>query len=278
MSFSNVEIHSTSFVDPKAKIGKGSFVGPFCIIGPSVEIGKNVRLFSNVVIEGKTKIGDDTLIHQFVVIGNKSHDLKFTAEQATTVTIGKNCVIREFVNVHAGTPNNTRGTWIGDNVFLMSHTHIGHDCEIHNGAILSQGVTLGGEVSIYDNAIIGGCTAIHQFCSIGKYAIIGGCSKITQDVIPFSMSDGNPQSLDGLNLVGLQRNKFSVDDIRIIKELYKDLFISTQGLWAERLATAKTVYSQSSIAGDIFDFIENHSRRVICKPRLNQPRIDQGEG
>lgn len=268
MSFENVEIHPTSMVDENAQIGEGTKIGPWCIIGPNVKIGKNNRLKSNVIIEGKTTIGDNNLIHQFVVIGNKSHDLKFNEEQATTVTIGNNCDIREFTNIHAGTPNGPRGTWIGNNVFLMSHTHIGHDCEVHDFALLSQATTLGGEVYIYPHAIIGGKTAIHQFCSIGQYAILGGCSKITQDVIPFSMSDGNPQSLDGLNLVGLKRNNFSTEDIRTIKEVYKDLFMSDELIWAERVATAKEVYKNSDVAMQIIDFIENKSRRIICKPRV----------
>ncbi len=267
--FKNVEIHPTSFVDENAVIGEGTKIGPWCIIGPNVVMGKNNILKSNVIIEGKTTIGDDNLIHQFVIIGNKSHDLKFTAEQATTVTIGNHCDIREFTNIHAGTPNGPKGTWIGNNVFLMSHTHIGHDCQIRDGALLSQASTLGGEVIIHEKAIIGGKTAIHQFCTIGKYAIIGGCSKITQDVIPYSMSDGNPQSLDGLNLVGLKRNKFTVEQIRTIKEVYKTLFISQEGLWTERLAMAKSVYGNDPIAAEIFNFIENDSRRIICKPRKN---------
>ena len=267
MSFKNVEIHPTSMVDENAQIGEGCKIGPWCIIGPNVKMGKNNRLKSNVIIEGKTTIGDNNLIHQFVVIGNKSHDLKFTEEQATTVTIGNNCDIREFTNIHAGTPNGPRGTWIGNNVFLMSHTHIGHDCEVHDFALLSQATTLGGEVYIYPHAIIGGKTAIHQFCSIGQYAILGGCSKITQDVIPFSMSDGNPQSLDGLNLVGLKRNNFSNDDIRTIKEVYKDLFMSDELVWVERVKTVKEVYKDSDVAMQIIDFIENKSRRIVCKPR-----------
>ncbi len=266
-NFIDVEIHPTSYVDEHAVIGKGTKIGPWCMIGPDVVIGQNNILKSNVIIEGKTTIGDNNLIHQFVIIGNKSHDLKFTAEQATTVTIGNNCDIREFTNIHAGTPNGAKGTWIGNNVFLMSHTHIGHDCEVRDGALLSQATTLGGEVIIQEKAIIGGCSAIHQFCTIGKYAIIGGCSKITQDVIPYSMSDGNPQSLDGLNLVGLKRNKFSVEEIRTIKEVYKILFISNEGLWTERLQMAKSVYAGNPIADEIFNFIEHDSRRIICKPR-----------
>lgn len=273
--FINVEIHPTSYVDANAIIGEGTKIGPWCMIGPNVIIGKNNILKSNVIIEGKTTIGDNNIIHQFVIIGNKSHDLKFTEEQATTVSIGNNCDIREFTNIHAGTPNGPKGTWIGNNVFLMSHTHIGHDCEVRDGALLSQATTLGGEVIIQEKAIIGGCSAIHQFCTIGKYAIIGGCSKITQDVIPYSMSDGNPQSLDGLNLVGLKRNKFSTEDIRVIKEVYKALFIADEGLWNERLSMAKSVYGGNSIADEIFNFIEHDSRRIICKPRSKISKEDK---
>lgn len=277
MTWNNVEIHPTSIIDEKAEIGEGTKIGPWCMIGPNVKIGKNNYLKSNVIIEGKTTIGDNNIIHQFVVIGNKSHDLKWTEEQATTTTIGNDCDIREFTNIHAGTPNGPRGTWIGNHVFLMSHTHIGHDCEVYDHALLSQGTTLGGEVFIYEHAVIGGCSAIHQFCSIGQYAIIGGCSKITQDVIPFSMSDGNPQSLDGLNLVGLKRNKFTTEEIRIIKEVYKDLFMSDELVWTERVATVKKVYASSPIAMQIIDFIESKSRRIICKPRQRYNKEDSEE-
>ena len=275
--FTDVTIHPTSYIDENAVIGAGTTIGPWCMIGPNVVIGKNNTIKSNVIIEGKTTIGDNNTIHQFVIIGNKSHDLKFTAEQATTVTIGNDCDIREFTNIHAGTPNGARGTWIGNHVFLMSHNHVGHDCEINDGALLSQGVTLGGEVIIQKKAIIGGCTAIHQFCTIGKYAMVGGCAGISKDVIPYAMTSGvaNMQSLDGLNMVGLKRNNFSIDDIRTIKNVYKALFISNEGLWVERLAMAKSVYGGNPVADDIFNFIEHDSRRIVCKPISKSAKIDE---
>ena len=276
-NYKNVEIHPSSIIANTATIGEGTKIGPWCIIGDNVKIGKNNTIKSNVIIEGKTTIGDNNLIHQFTIIGNKSHDLKFTEQDATTVTIGNNCDIREFTNIHAGTPLGHKGTVICDNVFLMSHTHIGHDCEVRTGALLSQGTTLGGEVIIQEKAIIGGCTAIHQFCTIGKYSIIGGCSKVTQDVIPYAMSDGNPQELTGLNIIGLKRNNFEIADIRIIKEVYKTLFMTENYLWNERIEMAKTTYSGNLVANEIFHFIEHDSRRVICKPSLKNNSIDNLE-
>ncbi|MDR2099163.1 MAG: acyl-ACP--UDP-N-acetylglucosamine O-acyltransferase [Rickettsiales bacterium] len=263
-----VEVHPTSMVSPKAEIGEGTVIGPWCIIGDNVSIGRYNTLKSNAIIEGNVAIGDGSFIHQFVTIGNHSHDLKFSDAEKTTVTIGAGCVVREFTNIHAGTPNSPRGTWIGDDVYLMSHCHIGHDCEIFDHAILSQGVTLGGEVIIQERAIIGGGSSVHQFCTVGAYAIVGGMTGVSQDVIPYGMSAGiRPQNLDGLNLVGLKRNNFSIEDIRIIKDVYKDLFLSSDGLWAERVAIAKSVYDKYPVAHRIFEFIEKDSRRIIAKPR-----------
>ncbi|MDR1009261.1 MAG: acyl-ACP--UDP-N-acetylglucosamine O-acyltransferase [Rickettsiales bacterium] len=260
-------IAPTARVEPGASIGRGVFIGDWCVISAGVVIGDRTTLKQNVIIEGCTEIGEGSVIHQFCTIGNQSHDLKFSDSEKTKTTIGRDVVIREFTNVHAGTPLGRRGTFIGERAYIMSHSHIGHDCEVLAGAVLSQGTTLGGEVVIGENSVIGGCTAIHQLCTIGKYAIIGGCSKITMDVIPFAMSDGNPQELDGLNLVGLRRHGFSVDDVRIIKEVYKTLFISDDMVWEERLAAAKKVYAGTPVADEIFHFIGEVSRRPLARPR-----------
>ena len=265
--FENTEIHPTSIIEDGAVIGSGTKIGPWCIVGKNAIIGENNILKSNVIIDGNTTIGNNNLIHQFVIIGNKSHDLKWTAEQATSVTIGNNCDIREYTNIHAGTPLGKPGTIIGNNVFIMSHSHIGHDCIVKDFALLSQATTLGGEVIISEHAIIGGCSAVHQFCTIGKYSIIGGCSKITQDVIPFAMSDGNPQELNGLNLIGLKRNNFTDEEIRIIKEIYKILFITEGYLWQERIEIAKSLYETSKVGKEIFNFISADAKRIICKPK-----------
>ncbi|MDR3126389.1 MAG: acyl-ACP--UDP-N-acetylglucosamine O-acyltransferase [Rickettsiales bacterium] len=270
-----VEIAATARVSPNAKIGEGTTIGDWCIIDDGVEIGKYNTIKNNVVIEGRAKIGDGCIIWPFTVIGNHSHDLKFSADERTATVLGEDVVVREFTNIHAGTIPGGEGTAIGDRTYLMSHTHIGHDSYLENDCLLSQGTTLGGEVRICDHAIIGGCTAIHQLCTIGRHSIIGGCSKITMDVIPYGMSDGNPQNLTGLNIVGLRRNGFPDEDIRTIKEVYKSLFLSTDRLWAQRVETAREVYGGIKVADDILGFISSESRRIIAKPFNRHKREDQ---
>jgi len=43
-------IHATAIIDPAAKLPASCQVGPYCVIGPDVELGENCRLLSHVVI------------------------------------------------------------------------------------------------------------------------------------------------------------------------------------------------------------------------------------
>ena len=52
-------IHKTAIVDVKAKISDNVEIGPYCIIGPEVEIGAKSVLHSHVNIIGNTKIGEN---------------------------------------------------------------------------------------------------------------------------------------------------------------------------------------------------------------------------
>ena len=56
-------IHKSSVVEQKAKISNSVGIGPFCYIGPNVELSDDVELISNVHIEGYTKIGKGTKIY-----------------------------------------------------------------------------------------------------------------------------------------------------------------------------------------------------------------------
>ena len=65
---------------------------------------------------------------------------------------------------------------------------------------------------------------VHQFVHIGSLAMLGGNAKITQDVLPYMMADGNPARINGLNKVGLRRAGYKVADISALKKAYQLLF------------------------------------------------------
>jgi len=254
-----VEIHSTAIVEEGAKLADGVKVGPYCIVGKDVSIGKNTVLDSHVVVEGITEIGENNRIYSFVSIGKDSQDLKYRDEPTKTI-IGDNNKIREFVTIHRGTDDRWE-TRVGSNNLLMAYVHVAHDVIVGNGCILANNVTLAGHVTVDDNAIIGGMTPVHQFTRVGSYSMTGGASAVTQDICPFVLAEGNKAKIRGLNLVGLRRRGFTTEQISNLKKTYRLLFRSGLPL-KEALAEIKSTYGDDENVMYLLDFIENSDRGI----------------
>ena len=216
-------IHKTAIIDDKANVAPSVEIGPYSVIGPNVEIGENVKIHSHVNISGNTVIGKDNKIYPFASIGNDPQDLKYSGEE-TKLIIGDNNKIREYVTINPGTEGGGGLTKIGNNCLFMISSHIAHDCYVGNNVIIANNVPLGGHAIIEDNVVIGGNSAVQQFTRIGKMAMIGGMTGVLHDVIPYGLSTGNRNSLQGLNLIGLRRAKFENKDILGLSEAYKVIF------------------------------------------------------
>ena len=216
-------IHKTAIVDVKAKISDNVEIGPYCFIGPEVEIGTNSVIHSHVNIVGNTKIGENNQIYPFSSIGTPPQDLKYKGEKNSLV-IGNNNKFREYVNINPGTEKGGGVTRVGDNNLFMVYCHVAHDCLISNNIVLANNVQVGGHVTIQNNAIVGGSCAIHQFSRIGEFVMIGGMTGVLSDVIPFGLSIGNRNNLMGLNLIGLRRSKVSNENIKKMQLAYNKIF------------------------------------------------------
>ena len=216
-------IHKTAIVDPKAKISSNITIGAYSVIGPDVEIDENTIIHSHVNISGHTKIGKENKIFPFASIGSDPQDLKYNGEE-TRLIIGDKNTIREYVTINPGTKGGGGKTLIGDNCLFMISSHVAHDCSVGNHVIIANNVPLGGHAIIEDNVVIGGNSAVQQFTRIGKMAMIGGMTGVLNDVIPYGLSTGNRNSLQGLNLIGLRRSKFENKEILGLSEAYKIIF------------------------------------------------------
>lgn len=219
-----MKIHPAAIVDKKAELADEVEVGPYSFIGPGVKIGGGTVIGAHAVIDGYTTIGKNNRIFTGAVIGSITQDLKFKGDRSY-VRIGDNNIIREYVTINMGTDKES-STVVGNNVLLMAYCHVAHDCVIKDGAIIANCGTFAGYVTVEEKADIGGLTGVHQFVRIGKLAIIGGCSKVTQDVAPYSMSDGHPLKVYGLNTVGLERAKVPQESKNALKKAFKILFNS----------------------------------------------------
>ena len=257
-------IHKSSIIDSKANISKKAKIGPFCILGPNVTIEDNVELISNVHIEGNTRVGRGTKIFTFACLGTQPQDLKFKGEK-NSLEIGENNLIREYVTINPGTAGGGSKTIVGNNCLFMISSHIAHDCKIGNNVIIANNVPLGGHVTLEDSVIIGGNSAVQQFTRIGRLAMIGGMTGVLKDVIPFGLSIGNRNFLQGLNLIGLRRQKYDNQKIIGLDKAYKEIFAS-KNLY-ENLSKINGEYKDNELVGEVIKFIEKDKKRPICSPQ-----------
>ena len=256
-------IHKSNIINPKAKIGKNVKIGPFCFIGPNVQLDDGVELISNVHIEGYTKIGKRTKIFPFASLGTVPQDLKYKGE-TNSLEIGENNVIREYVTINPGTAGGGSKTIVGNNCLLMISSHIAHDCKIGNNVVIANNVPLGGHVVIEDSVIIGGNSAVQQFTRIGRLAMIGGMTGVLKDVIPFGLSFGNRNYLKGINLIGLRRKKYENKKIIELDEAYKKIFSSNN--LQENLNKINGEFKGNELVEEVTKFIEKDKKRPICTP------------
>ena len=256
-------IHKTAIVDTKAYISNNVEIGPYCIIGPDVEIGTNSVLHSHVSIVGNTKIGENNQIFPFSSIGTPPQDLKYKGEKNSLV-IGNNNKFREYVNINPGTEQGGGVTKIGDNNLFMVYCHVAHDCKISNGIVLANNVQVGGHVHIEQNAIVGGSCAIHQFSRIGESAMVGGMTGVLSDVIPYGLSMGNRNNLMGINLIGLRRSKVSNENIKKIQLAYELIFKTKS--FRDNIEDLNNDLKNNVFVKKILNFINSDKKRPISLP------------
>jgi UDP-N-acetylglucosamine acyltransferase len=260
-----VSIHPTAIVASGAQIPASCTIGPFCTIGPDVSLGENNILISHVVLDGHLTMGSENKISPFACLGVAPQDLKYAGEP-TSVRIGNNNTIREYVTISRGTTGGGGLTSLGDNCLLMCSGHIGHDSHVGNHCIMANAATLAGHVHVEDYAVVGAFSAVHQFCRVGKHAYIGGNTMATQDVMPFSLTSSERNNhAYSLNKVGLERRGFTPEQIRQLRAAYRTLLASKLNTTDALAAIRETIASGN--AGEhvayLADFIANSHRGII---------------
>ncbi len=256
-------IHPSAVISPNARIGNNVTIGPYTVIGDEVEIGDGSNIGPNAVIAPYTSIGKDCRIFQFASVGEIPQDLKFKGEKTFTF-IGDRTVIREGATIHraTGEGNETR---IGSDCLLMAYIHVAHNCVLGNHVIMSNLASCAGHATVEDRVVIGGMAGVHQFVKIGRNAMVGGMSKLVQDVVPYTIVDGHPAKVVGLNNVGISRAGIPLESRRLIKKAYKILYRSGLSL-AEAIAVIEQEVDSCEEVEHFLRFLRN-AERGICRER-----------
>jgi UDP-N-acetylglucosamine acyltransferase len=263
-------IDPTARVEDGARVAADVEIGPFCTIGANATIGSGTRLISYVSIMGHTTIGTGCTIHPFAALGGSPQDLGYR-DEPTRLEIGNGCVIRESVTMNVGTVKGGGLTKVGDRGFFMAYSHVGHDCIVGDDVIFANSATLGGHCQVGNFVYIGGLSAVHQFGRVGANAMIGGVSGVRGDVIPFGMANGQHAFLDGLNIVGMRRRKFTRERLHKVRSFYHALFHG-EGALAERLVALQRERETDPAIREILDFLGSDAKRSLVLPRRSVDR------
>ncbi|MBI2206553.1 MAG: acyl-ACP--UDP-N-acetylglucosamine O-acyltransferase [Candidatus Rokubacteria bacterium] len=258
------EIHASAIVDPRARIGNAT-IGAYSVIGPDVTVEDGAEIGHHVVIDGPVVLGAGVQIGHGSVVGAPPQDLKYRKETFSGVRIGPRTVLREHVTINRAT---TPDAWtsIGSDCFIMTAAHVAHDCRLGDGVIVINTAGIAGHCDIADRATIGAYAGLHPFTRVGEYAYIGGLSKITSDVPPYMIVDGNPATARGINVIGLRRAGIVPAERRALQDAYRLLYRSGIAP-ATAVARMRTELEGSAAVGRLADFIAASKRGISGPPR-----------
>jgi len=254
-------IHQTAVVDPSVVIGEGVTIGPYSVIGADVTIGAGCKIGPHVVVNGPTTLGKRNTIFQFASVGEACQDKKYKGEP-TTLVVGDDNVIREYVTLQRGTIQDRRETRIGDRNLFMAYVHVGHDCIVGSDTVFANNATLAGHVMIGNGVILGGFSAVSQRCRIGDYAMSAMCTAINQDVPAFVMVQGNLAQARGMNVEGMRRRGYSPELIKQLRQAYKIVYRQGHRL-ADAIAQLEALPEKSPELSMFIDSLKSSQRGII---------------
>ena len=153
---------------------KKNNIHPTAIIGENTLIGNNTKIMAGVYIGPNVIIGDNCTIYPYAIIGTNAQYKDKIYECNKKIIIKDNVVIREFTTIHH--PSSGKKTEVGNNCYLMTSSHVAHDCILSNDVTLCNNVALGGHTTIGKFTTIGLNTSVHQRSKIGDYCMIGANS------------------------------------------------------------------------------------------------------
>jgi UDP-N-acetylglucosamine acyltransferase len=256
-------IHPSTVIGPDVELGAGVEIGPFCLLDGRIRIGPRTRLVGHVTILGDTELGADNVLHPNAVIGDEPQDLTYTGVPRQ-VRIGNRNIFREGATVHRGCEKGLV-TVLGDDNFLMQNAHVAHDCRIGSQVIIAGGALLAGWCEVGDRALVSGNCVVHQYTRIGRLALARGGCRISRDIPPFCVVDGD-HTLRAINAIGLRRAGYKAPAITALRHAFVALF-GVRGnlkLALERLEKAGSVTRE---VGEMIGFIRASKRGVAFGPR-----------
>lgn len=255
-------IHPTAIIEGDCECADDVEIGPQCVVTGPVKLGAGVRLVGRSHIQGPVAIGERCMIYPGACIGFPPQDVKFKLGDPTAgVRVGDDTIIRELVTIHASTSAQTP-TIVGNNVFMMVQSHVGHDARVDDHCVLVNSAAVGGHSHLGERVTLGGNSGIHQNTRIGKLVFVTGVVGMSTDVPPFAMiSERN--LMTGINVVGMRRAGYSTEEISGVRLAFREA-LRTNMPTPDRLALLREHAETCPPVNEIIEFIEQRGTRGMA--------------
>ncbi len=200
-------IADTACVDPRAELADDVEIGPYCVLGPDVRVGRGTRLIAHVCMLGVTTVGEMNVFSPFTVIGGDPQDVSYKGS-STRVEIGDHNIIRESVTINRASTEKEDGvTRLGSHNFLMAMPHVAHDCKLGDRITHRQRIdarwSCARRVARQHLRGSGGPSLLHHRATASSAASLGSSTTCRG----FMLVDGNPSKIRCINVVGLETQR-----------------------------------------------------------------------
>lgn len=217
-------IASTSSIDPKTKIGKGTLIQPNVFIGPNVQIGENCIIHPNATIVSNTIIGNNISIGSGTIIGGDAFYYKRNKDKYDQLLSVGRVIICD--NVHIGTGCTidrgvTGDTTIGCGTKLDNQIQVGHDTLIGENCLIASQTGIAGCCIIENEVTIWGQVGTNSGITIGSKAVILGQTGVTKSVLGGKTYFGTPIQESRQKLKELANLRQLPELMEMIKEKQK---------------------------------------------------------
>jgi len=197
------------------------------------------------------------------VIGAAPQDFAHDESIQSSVVIGDDNDLREYVTIHRGTKPDT-STVVGNNNFLMTGVHLGHNCRLGDRNIIANNCLLAGYVEVADDVVFGGGAVFHQFLRVGRMVMIRGGTAWSADIPPYT-TGLVINTLAGLNAIGMRRKGVSSPSRRDLKRAYQLIYRSGRNISQALEASQESEWEPE--AREFLDFIRQTGKRGLCRAR-----------
>ena len=172
-------IHPTAVLGAEVRVGQGSSVGPYTVLGDGVVVGDECEILANVTIYSGTTLGDRVLVQAGAVLGatgfgyarNSATGEYIAFPQQGTLAIEDDVEIGANSTIDRGALGETR---IGAGTKIDNLVHIAHNCVVGRNVVIASQTGISGSCVIEDGAVLGGQVGLGEHAHIGPGVILGG--------------------------------------------------------------------------------------------------------